>query len=85
MENYKKQRGVTDLLKKVPLLKKLSDKEIQALSKELQKTKVYKDGQAIITQGEPGNGFFMIQSGQVDVTKKDPGSKKETHLATLNV
>lgn len=44
-------------------------------------TKAYKDGEAIVQEGEVGNQMFMILSGQVKILKEREG--KETVLAYL--
>lgn len=43
--------------------------------------KTYSDGQIIVTQGEPGDCMFAIQSGRVEVVKVD--AEGEVRVATL--
>ena len=43
--------------------------------------KVYKNGDAIVNQGEAGNCMFVIQDGQVEVIRSDNGS--DVRLAIL--
>lgn len=67
------------LLKIVPLLSKLSDTERAKLGGAVIERN-YSDGQRIITQGEPGNGFFIIRKGAVAVSRTDEkGIKHEVH------
>jgi hypothetical protein len=71
------------LLKTVPLLSKLSDTERAKLGGAVSE-KNYQDGQKIITQGEPGTGFFIIRKGAVSVSRTDEHGRKQ-ELATLKV
>lgn len=55
-----------EILKHVKILSSLTEKQLTVISRSLL-TKVYKEGDAIITQGEDGDSFFMIASGEVSV------------------
>ena len=55
-----------EILKHVKILSSLTEKQLTAISRSLV-TKVYKEGDAIITQGEDGDSFFMIAGGDVSV------------------
>ena len=69
------------MLKTVPLLSKLSDAERAKLGGAV-KEKVFQDGQNIISQGDPGHGFFIIRRGACAVVRTDEeGTRHE--LATL--
>ena len=69
------------LLKNVPLLSKLSDAERAKLGGAVTE-KNYQASQRIITQGEPGTGFFIIRKGTVAVSRVDEQGRKQ-ELATL--
>ena len=43
--------------------------------------KVYKDGEAIVRQGDAGECMYVIQKGQVEVVQESTG--KEMRLAVL--
>ena len=43
--------------------------------------RIYKDGEAIVTEGEKGDCMYIIQSGKVDVLRKK--REKDIHLAYL--
>lgn len=43
--------------------------------------KIYKDGEAIIKQGRPGECFYVVQSGRVEVLQNSDHG--EQHLAYL--
>jgi hypothetical protein len=69
------------MLKTVPLLSKLSDAERAKLGGAV-KEKSFQDGQNIISQGDPGHGFFIIRRGACAVVRTDEeGTRHE--LATL--
>lgn len=69
------------LLKAVPLLSKLSDAERAKLGGAVIE-RTFQDRQHIITQGEPGHGFFIIRKGTVAVSRvNESGHRQE--LATL--
>lgn len=69
------------LLKNVPLLSKLSDAERAKLGGAVVE-KNFGDGQKILTQGEPGTGFYIIRKGTVSVMRQDEQGRKH-ELATL--
>ena len=56
------------VLRKVQLLKNLSHERFQALTAVL-KIEEFKDGYVIVQQNSPGNSFYIIKSGRVDVLK----------------
>jgi len=55
---------------------------IQAIFTSLEDIDV-NTGERIIKQGEPGDYFYFIKTGRCMVTRKTPGSDKETQLAQL--
>jgi len=61
---------------RVKLLKRLPKDELPALAKQATELE-YKPGQAIITQGEDGQDFYMIKKGTADV---EIGGKKVASL-----
>src|SRR4051794_27289674 len=61
---------VGKLLRTVPLLSKLSDAERAKLGGAVTE-KSFQDGVPIITQGEPGHGFYIIRRGQCAVVRTD--------------
>ena len=42
-----------------------------------------KQGDVVITQGEPGDCYYIIQEGQCQVSRKPPSGGKEVNLAVL--
>ncbi|GMH57181.1 hypothetical protein TrST_g13324 [Triparma strigata] len=51
------------VLRSVPILSKLEESELQAVS-ELMASHTFKKGQKIITQGEVGHSFYIVKSGE---------------------
>jgi cGMP-dependent protein kinase len=54
------------VLKKVELLKGLSNEKYHQLMQAL-KTSTYSDNQIIVEQSDPGDTFFIVKEGTVDV------------------
>ncbi|OBZ76984.1 cAMP-dependent protein kinase regulatory subunit [Grifola frondosa] len=72
-------------LASVPILTSLGKEERSKIADALQ-SKVYQDGQAVVTQGEPGDTFFFIEEGEAVVTKRqrtDSGETKEVKVGHL--
>ncbi len=68
-----------EYLKSVPLLKDLTENELEQLSKILKPIKV-KEGEIIVTEGEEGNTMFLFREGVVQVSSQitlKVGSSKE--------
>jgi len=57
-----------NVIKRVQLLRALSSEKLNALIRALQ-IQDYADGQTIVQQHNPGDTFFIIKSGTVDVLK----------------
>lgn len=64
------------VLKSVPLLAKLEQKERSKLVKELVE-RHFKAGAYIIKQGEPGSEFFIVKNGELKVTATNSGAEVE--------
>jgi CRP-like cAMP-binding protein/tRNA A-37 threonylcarbamoyl transferase component Bud32 len=60
------------ILKAVKLLSGLTDAEREEVARVM-KRRVYAPGDAIITQGDPGDEFFVIESGEVAFTRVPEG------------
>ncbi len=61
-----------DLLKNVKLFSGLSQKNIKRIAKRF-KERSFKAGEAVVEQGKPGVGLFVIVSGSVKIMKKTAG------------
>jgi CRP-like cAMP-binding protein len=58
----------TEFLAKVPLFQSCSEDEIRAIA-EIAQESDFEAGQLIITQGTPGQAFYMILSGRVEIIR----------------
>lgn len=64
----KKRAKYDAFLQKVPLLQSMNDYERSQLADAL-KLEVFSDGQTIMTQGEMGHKFYILEEGEVIATK----------------
>ncbi len=69
-----------DAFKRHPMFKVLSNEDIVTMISKARHA-VYEDGQAVITEGEPGDSMFIIKKGQARVTSTM--FDKTYELATL--
>jgi CRP/FNR family cyclic AMP-dependent transcriptional regulator len=58
---------VSDLLKRVPLFAELDNKEREAIAKSMRQ-RTFKAGSTVTQEGASGAGFFVVESGEADVT-----------------
>jgi cGMP-dependent protein kinase len=56
------------LLKRIQLFKGLGPSQFEALSQAM-KTQEFQDGEIIVEQNNPGDSFFIIKSGKVEIIK----------------
>ncbi|KAJ1728984.1 hypothetical protein LPJ61_003745 [Coemansia biformis] len=66
----RKRRLYERFLETVPLLKSLEPYERQKVADALE-TVTYNDNDTIVTQGDPGDDFFLIEQGTIRVYKTD--------------
>lgn len=57
-----------DRLKKIPLFEGISRADLQRIA-ESAKERRFDAGTAIVSTGEPGQGFYLITDGRVEVTR----------------
>ena len=70
------------LLKKVPIFQELSGRELHKIEEMLYGPRDWQAREAIINQGDPGMGLYIVVSGQVRIAQVgDDGLEKQ--LATL--
>ena len=74
-------QGRLGFLRKVPLMQGLDMASLQKIADALQQV-TFAEGHRIITEGEHGDDFFIIESGEVKCTHRKPGGG-EQHLLTL--
>jgi CRP-like cAMP-binding protein len=71
MENTsRKRRMYESFLEEVPLLVSLEPYERHKIADALESI-LYEDGELVIKQGDIGNNFYLIESGEARVTKVD--------------
>lgn len=70
-----------EFLRRIPLLKNLSNEQISKLAGALVSHK-FLDGATIIRQGDPGDSFYLIKDGSVKCTQNKQG--REIDLMTLS-
>lgn len=63
-------RTIMKALSEVPILVRLNDSEKKLVADNMVSLR-YRNGVDIITQGEEGKGFFIIEDGKVKVSQKD--------------
>ena len=67
--------NVTELLARVPLFSSLTDSERAAIA-ETAVLRTWKRGERIVSQGEPGDAFFVIVRGRVSVSVSSPEGRE---------
>lgn len=78
---FYRRRLLATLLGSAPFFESLTHEERESLMGRLRFRRVA-EGTKIITEGEPGGGFYLILIGQVQVTKTEPGGSQRV-LARL--
>jgi cAMP-dependent protein kinase regulator len=63
-------------LSTVPILTSLEGYERAKIADALE-SRTYKPGEIVISEGEPGEEFFLIESGTAECSKKDVGVVNE--------
>ena len=64
------RRDYTSLLRRMPIFSTMSDAEISMLTEQLRQEH-YSPGKVIIRQGDPGDKFYIIWQGHVEVSQVD--------------
>ena len=73
---------ICEFLRTVELFKHLTPTEITNIAEKMKRRRYAKD-EIIIREGDPGEEFFLIGQGSVDVRKRMSGTV-DTHLTFLN-
>jgi CRP/FNR family transcriptional regulator, cyclic AMP receptor protein len=60
-------RGSVDVLKKVPLFAGLDDRELEQIAGSMRERK-FSAGDTVTAEGAGGAGFFVVESGEAEVT-----------------
>jgi len=81
LRQFYRRRLLGTLVRSAPFFDPLSEKEREALMGRLRFRRI-PEKTKIITEGEPGGGFFLILIGEVEVAKTQPDGSEEV-LARL--
>ena len=74
---------VFEHLRDSPLFSELTREQVDVVL-EVAKLETYTpEGEAIVREGESANSFFLILSGEVEVTKRSASSDEEHHVTIL--
>ncbi len=65
-----------EVLKRAPIFKDLDDEEVEAVL-EICSELTFKFGHKIFKEGEPGNRLYIIEEGEVRISREMPGSGEE--------
>lgn len=81
--NMQKRELFESFLKQVPILESLTEMEIMTLADSLVEEK-YTDDQKVCSQGDSGDFFYIIKSGNATCTQTDSGGEQKV-VADLKV
>lgn len=71
---------VLNLLINVPVFSGISPETFYKMEKSI-KEKEYSKGETIFKEGDPGDAFYIIKSGAIEILKGDPSGNKQVRLA----
>ncbi|MBI4540749.1 MAG: cyclic nucleotide-binding domain-containing protein [Gemmatimonadetes bacterium] len=67
---------VTGLLRKIPLFAGLRDEDLRGIQ-EISTSKLVEKGETLFQEGEPGEAFYVVLRGAVELTKRTPAAAEE--------
>ena len=79
---HEEETATYKLLKKVPIFQQLSRREFCKIEEMLYGPRDWRANEAIVNQGDPGIGMYIVVSGQVQVAQVDDDGVEE-QCATL--
>ncbi len=83
VEDFYRQRVLARVLAITPVFEGVPPEARMALANKFQ-LKIFKDGEAIIREGEKGDTFYLIRSGRVKVFTRDiKGTGEQVELGTM--
>lgn len=66
---------ISEALRQVDLFARLSTAELTSVAEKMQ-TRAFSDGEEIIRQGDEGDQFFLLRTGEADVRVREDGADK---------
>src|SRR4051812_33239515 len=67
---------IITVLEKVPLFEGLSHKDLEKVAK-LVRGRTIKPGELLFKEGDPGDKFYIVQSGAIEIFKEKAGSEPD--------
>ena len=77
---FQRRKLYESFLEEVPLLRTLTLYERSKIADALF-TEKFTPGQTIIQEGDPGDKFYLLESGEADVYRKDSGNEPVKHYS----
>jgi CRP/FNR family transcriptional regulator len=71
------EERVLKALNRAPLFKSLNKQQLRSMAKRFVERE-YEAGEAIVTQGKGGEGFFILTSGEAEAIREGPEGGKTT-------
>jgi CRP/FNR family transcriptional regulator len=72
-----KEERVLKALNRAPLFRSLNKRQLRSMARRFVE-RDYEAGDAIVTQGKGGEGFFIITSGEAEAIREGPDGTKTT-------
>ncbi len=72
-----KEERVLKALNRAPLFQSFNRRQLESLAKRFVERE-YEAGDAIVTQGKGGEGFFILTSGEAEAIREGPDGTKTT-------
>jgi putative ABC transport system ATP-binding protein len=69
---------ICEFLRNCPLFARLTPRTLSYVADKM-KLEVHEAGAAVVRQGDPGDKFYVIRSGAVDVVKDEEGERKRVN------
>lgn len=82
--NSQKRKMYQDFINKIKILSDLDKSEKMKICDCLE-AKMFKKGESVVTQGEVGSNFYMIQFGTAEAIKTNPNTQKGTIYKKINI
>jgi CRP-like cAMP-binding protein len=74
--------SLVEVLKQVPLFEALEAEDLSALAAALEPVRLGR-GQRLFKEDEPGDAFYVLQEGELEVLKRLPGTKRTATIGWM--